>query len=290
MDQVRCVLDARARLGECPRWDERAGVLYWVDIDAFELHRFDPATGRDDRRSFDEEIGCFSLRARGGFVAALRSGFVLLDDFDAAPRPVADPQADLPGNRFNDGRCDPAGRFLAGTMNPARDADTGALYALGADLGVHRVTGGTLTSNGLAFSPDGATMFHADTPRRTIHAFDYDIETGRVANKRIFHRFPVGGGRPDGAAVDAQGCYWTALYDGGRIARLSPEGEVLSEIPIPARHCTMVAFGGADLKTLYVTTARNGHSARDLERFAQAGGLFAVPVDVPGLIEPRFAG
>ena len=286
---VFCALPARARLGECPRWDEKTGRLYWVDITSKELHCFDPADGRDVKRVFDEEIGCFALTRQGGFVAAMRSGFVHFSDFDAPVQALIDPEADKPHNRFNDGRCDAAGRFLAGTMNELKSAADGTLYALCADGLCQTVTGGVLTSNGLAFSPDNRILYYADTPNHVIYAFDYNPETGRASDKRVFHRFPFGKGRPDGAAVDAEGFYWSALYDGGRVVRLNPAGGIVQEVAIPSGHCTMIAFGGEDLKTAYVTTARDNTSDEELQRYPEAGGLFCFNTDVPGLVDHRFA-
>lgn len=285
---VRCALPARARLGECPRWDENTGRLYWVDIKSKELHCFNPADGRDVKRVFDEEIGCFALTEDAGFVAGMRSGFTRFSDFDGPVQAITDPEADKPHNRFNDGRCDAAGRFLAGTMNELKSAADGTLYALGTDGGCHTVTSGALTSNGCAFSPDNRTLYYADTPNHVIYAFDYDLETGMASNKQVFHRFPSGKGRPDGAAVDVQGFYWSALYDGGRVVRLNPAGEIVREVAIPARHCTMIAFGGQDLKTAYVTTARANTSDEELQRYPEAGGIFSFRTDVPGLVEHRF--
>lgn len=296
MDQknhVRCLLDARARLGECPRWDEKTGVLYWVDIKSCALHRLDPATGTDHLRRFDEEIGCFALDRNGGFVAAMRSGFVRFDHFDAPVHAIADPEADKPNNRFNDGRCDPAGRFIAGTMNETKTAADGTLYGLDwrAGRSAPRITpiiGDALTMNGLAFSPDGARMYYSDTPNHVVYMLDYDVATGVASNRRVFHRFPPGNGRPDGACVDAQGYYWSALYAGGRVVRFSPDGRIVAEVRIPALHCTMIAFGDHDLQTAYVTTARDGMTDSALQEYPQAGGIFAFRVATPGLSEYRF--
>ena len=226
--RVRCVLDAKARLGECPRWDEKTATLYWVDIESCELHAFDPASGVDRVRRFAEEIGCFALDGDGGFIAAMRSGFVRFDHFDAPALAIADPEGDKPDNRFNDGRCDPAGRFVAGTMNQAKTAADGSLYALDCRGGVTRLGGDALTVNGLAFSPDGSRMYYSDTPNHVIYVLDYDVRTGVASNKRVFHRFLPGKGRPDGSSVDAQGYYWSALYDGGRVVRIAADGEIVA--------------------------------------------------------------
>jgi len=284
------VLDARASLGECPVWSAAEQVLYWVDINAPSLNRFDPATGRNVAMPMPESIGCFALRRGGGFVVALRGGFWLAGADGALARKVGDAPYDPAHHRFNDGRCDPQGRFLAGYMNEKRDADTAALVRLDPDFTQTRLIAGMSISNGLAFSPDGRTMYHTDTPTQVVHAYDYDTGTGTPSNPRVFARFTQDGDRPDGAAVDRDGCYWSALYRGGKVVRIAPDGRVLAAFAVPAMCPTMCAFGGRDLRTLYVTSARQMREPEELARLPHSGGLFAMPVDVPGLPEPAFAG
>ncbi len=286
----RCVLDVRASLGECPVWSVAEQVLYWVDINAPSLNRFDPASARNTVMPMPASIGCFALRRSGGFVVALRDGFWLADAAGKLVRKVSDAPYDPAHHRFNDGRCDPQGRFLAGYMNENRDAGTAALVRLDPDFTQTRLIGGLTISNGLAFSPDGRTMYHTDTPTQVIHAYDYDAATGVPAKPRAFARFTEDGDRPDGGAVDRDGCYWTALYRGGRVVRFNPDGRVLAEFAVPAMCPTMCAFGGRDLRTLYVTSARQMREPDELARLPQSGGLFAMAVDVPGLPEPAFAG
>jgi sugar lactone lactonase YvrE len=284
------VLDARASLGECPVWSVAEQALYWVDINAPTLNRFDPATGRNVAFPMPAAIGCFALRRGGGFVVALRDGLWLARADGTLDRRVAAAPFDPARHRFNDGRCDPQGRFFAGALNERRDAASAGLWRLDADFGLTQVLSGLTISNGLAFSPDGRTMYHTDTPTLTIHAYDFDPASGTPANRRVFATFTAETDRPDGAAVDSEGCYWTALYRGGRVVRLSPAGRVLAEYAVPAMCPTMCAFGGADLRTLYVTTARQFRDADELARLPQSGGLFALQVDVPGCPEPAFAG
>jgi sugar lactone lactonase YvrE len=285
-----CVLDARASLGECPVWSVAEQVLYWVDINAPALHRFDPRTGANVTMPMPSSIGCFALRRAGGFVVGLRDGVWLADAAGTLMRKVADAPYDPHHHRFNDSRCDPRGRFLMGTMNEARDRPTGALYRLEADFTLSELFGGITIINGLGFSPDGRTMYHADTPVQTVWAYDYALDTGTPSHRREFAHWTQEGERPDGAAVDSAGCYWVAFYRGGKVVRLDPGGKLLAEYPVPAMCPTMPAFGGPDLRTLYLTTARQERDADELARLPQSGGLFAMRVDVPGLPEPLFAG
>ena len=285
-----CVLDIKASLGECPVWSVDEQVLYWVDINAPSLNRFDPRTGRNAAWAMPSSIGCFALRRSGGFIAALRDGFWLLDRDGKPERKVADAPYDSAHHRFNDGRADAGGRFWAGSMNEKRDANSARLYRLDPDFALAPMISDIMISNGLAWSPDGRTLYHTDTPTRTIYAWGFDAATGALANRRIFAQFAGETDRPDGAAVDRDGCYWSAFYRGGKIVRLSPRGEALSESPLPAMCPTMCAFGGADLMTLFVTTARQHRDPEELARMPQSGGIFALRIDVPGLPEPKFAG
>ncbi len=289
MSEVKLVLPVRAKLGECPRWDEKNKLLYWVDINSFTLNRFDPNTQKNDVRVFGEEIGCFSLRRDQGFVLAMRSGFYLLDDWQAGLEFIADPEADLKKNRFNDGRCDAHGRFIAGSYYPPKDYDGANLWSLADDGKVSQLEQGLLTSNGAAFSPDNQWFYLSDTPKHVIYRYRYDVVTGRLSDKKIFHQFPHGQGRPDGAAVDELGNYWTALYEGGRIVCLNPHGDIIEEITVPAACPTMVAFGGDDLKTLYITTAGD-RPEEEHAHYPDAGAVFSVRVKHRGMIEHRFSG
>ena len=284
------VLDAQCRLGECPVWSPIEDVLYFADIKDWRLHRFDPARDRHSSYSLPEEIGCFAVARDGGFVAGLRSGVWLLDKTGACRTMLAANPEDHATSRFNDGRADPAGRFLLGTIDEPKAGGNAHLYRFD-KTGLAVIDGGLMTSNGLAFSPDGTTLYHADTPRFVVYRYDYDVATGAATNRRVFIRIEPEGddrGRPDGAAVDMDGCYWTALFEGGRVRRYAPDGEIMAEYPLPARCPTMVAFGGTDRKTLYVTTARDGRSDRELAALPHSGGLFAMSVDTPGLPEPLF--
>jgi sugar lactone lactonase YvrE len=287
---LKVALDIRAELGECPVWSTDEQALYFVDIKGKALHRFEPSTRHHTLVAMPEEIGCIGIRKGGGFIAGLRSGLWLLDRTGRLERKLEDNPEDQRTSRFNDGRVDPAGRFLAGTIDEPKDGGKAHLYRYD-KRGLAVLARGLLTSNGVAFSPDGRTLYHSDTPTFTVWRYAYDPATGEAKDRTLFVRLtPTENdrGRPDGAAVDAEGCYWTALFEGGRIQRYAPDGSLLAEHPVPSRCPTMVAFGGLDLKTLYVTSARSSRPADELTALPHSGSLFAMRVEVPGLPEYRF--
>ena len=274
--KLELILDAGCQLGESPVWCPERELLLFVDISGRRLLKFNPASRALESCAIEEDIGCVAPSKGGGFVAGLRSGIWLLDEKGEKRRMLAANPEDSQVSRFNDGRVDGAGRFLAGTLDE-RKASRAALYRYDR-RGLIRLTDGLITSNGLAFSPDGRTLYHSDTPRFTVYRYDYDASSGTAENRRVFVQLEASAsdrGRPDGAAVDAQGCYWTALYEGGRVQRYDPEGRLMSEHTVPVRNPTMPAFGGLGLKTLFVTTARDATGS--------GGGLYAAEVDVPGL-------
>lgn len=290
MREPRCVWNAEASLGEGPVWcaDERA--LYWVDIERPAILRLATADGRTDEYPMPEAIGCIAFREQGGLVAGFQSGFAFVDLELGTVTPIADPEEDLPGNRFNDGKCDARGRFWAGTMDGACRQPTGALYRLDPNGNVHRMDDGYVITNGPAWSPDGRTLYHNDTMRRTVFAFACDPETGTIDDKRVFVRITEDDGYPDGMAVDSDGGLWLAHWGGSRVTRFTPKGRVDRVVRLPASQVTSCTFGGSDLRTLYVTTARIGLDAATLLDQPLAGGLFAVAVDIPGLPAHRFGG
>ena len=272
------VLDAQCALGESPVWWAAAGKLVFVDITGRRLHRFDPVSKSHEVDAVEEDIGCVAPARGGGYVAGLRSGLWLLDAAGAKVRQLAvnpDPPAT---HRFNDGRVDPRGRYLSGTLDEPKAAGDCGLYRFDR-RGTEKLSDGFMTSNGLAFSPDGRTLYFSDTPRFVIYRFDYDPDTGAATNRRVFAKIEptaTDRGRPDGAAVDMEGCYWSSLYEGSRIRRYDPDGKVMADYPVPALNTTMPAFGGADMQTLFVTTAHD-------KKGGPGGGLYAMPVDVPGV-------
>ena len=280
MTEFRPVLDAGTILGESPVWSDRWLALFFVDITGRKLHRYEPVSGGHNVVSIDEDIGCVAPASDGGFIAGLRSGIWRLDAAGRKSCKLASNPEDIRTSRFNDGRVDPRGRLLAGTIDEPKAGAAACLYRLdGTKLSV--LAKGLTTSNGLAFSPDGRTLYHSDTPRFVIYKYDYDVATGTVENRRIFAELEPTGtdrGRPDGAAVDAEGCYWTALYEGARVRRYDPGGRVMADYPVPARYPTMIAFGGTDRQTLFLTTA-NGEGG---------GVLYAADAGIGGLVPPEF--
>jgi sugar lactone lactonase YvrE len=288
---IRALPVAPSVLGESPLWHPVEQVLYWCDIPGRRLNRFDPASQAHAHWNFPSEPACCAALARGGLLVALRSGIVRFDPATGESALLAAAPYDTSVERFNDGKTDPQGRFWVGTIYEPRDAARAALYRLG-DRGLERVAGGVTTSNGLAWSPDGRTMYWADTKAHCVHALDVDPSSGTPSNRREFVSFPPRvtqrplaeyGGRPDGAAVDTEGCYWVAMFEGARLLRVSPRGEILRSIALPVRCPTMPCFGGADLKTLYVTTARENRPADELAREPLAGRVLQLRVEVPGL-------
>ncbi|WP_299004241.1 SMP-30/gluconolactonase/LRE family protein [uncultured Shewanella sp.] len=280
-------LNTKAALGECPRWDEKNQVLYWTDINRYQLHRFDPVAKTDEYLTFNEEIGCFSLRPYGGFILAMRSGFYLTSGWHTQVEKICDPEAHLKQNRLNDGRCDAAGRFLCGSYYAPKDESAANLWQLNNKLEANLIYDNLLTTNGIGFSPDNRTFYYSDSPKYRIYQCDYDIKTGAVSNRKVFHEFPFGQGKPDGCAIDIHGNYWSALFEGGRIVKLNPKGEILEELPTPVHCPTMMAFGGPDLKTLFITSAGERPDT-ELATYPNSGCLLTIQVDTPGMIEHRF--
>jgi len=297
-----------SQLGESPFWHPDEQRLYWVDIAACQVCRTKVLTGSVERWTLPSEPGCIApARTRDqstGLVIALRSGIYRVRHWGGDLELLAPVLHDPATTRFNDGKADPLGRFWAGTIYEPRDAARAQLFCLDAResrapaLEIKALD--ATTANGLAWSPDATTLYWADTPRHTIRAWDWDAASNVMSGERIFRRWPAKpagwqpgmpdipntppyGGRPDGAAVDVEGNYYVAMYEGARLLKLSPSGETLAEFAVPAQCPTMPCFGGADLKTLFLTTARQGRSADELQRWPNSGCVLSMPVEVPGL-------
>ena len=288
MSKVDCVFDAGAELGEGTLWDPVDGVLWWLDIWGSRIHRYTPASGQNDSWVTPEFPGCLGLRAAGGLVMSLASGFHFFDPDTGAFTPIVDPEADMPDTRFNDGKPDRQGRFWSGTMFEVEGRPIefiGSLYRLDPDLTVHRTIEGIGCSNGLAWSPDSRTMYFADSHAGLVWIFDFDPASGIPSNRRIFVDLRGSGTIADGATVDAEGGYWLTVPPTGEVRRYDPDGRLMRTVRLPTDLPTCCEFGGPALDVLYITTAARGR--RD-QRFA--GGLFAADVGVRGLPTPRFRG
>jgi sugar lactone lactonase YvrE len=277
-------------LGESPLWHPGEQVLYWCDIPGHTLNRFDPATGRHREWGFDTDVACCAPLTDGGLLLALRDGLVRFDSDTGKASPLVKAPYDTATQRFNDGKADPQGRFWVGTIHEPRQPRA-ALYRFDAGR-LDQMAGDVTVSNGLAWSPDARTMYWADTKAHRIDALDFDVSEGSLSRRRVFAQLPVKvadqslagyGGRPDGAAVDVDGGYWVAMFEGARVLRLAPDGSIAREIGLPVRCPTMPCFGGRDLKTLYITTSRENRPADELAREPLAGCVLQLRVDVAGL-------
>jgi sugar lactone lactonase YvrE len=289
--EVRVAVASAALLGESPFWHPREQALYYCDIPGRKLQRFDPASGSLLHWDFDTDLASCAPCLDGQLLLAMRDGLWRFDPQGGARRRLAEPPYDPAKERFNDGKCDPQGRFWVGTIYEPRDAAKATLHCWVGGKLVRRADNATV-GNGLAWSPNGRTLYWSDTKAHTIYAFDFEPGSGELSGRRVFARFPLKqdgqsldsyGGRPDGAAVDAEGCYWVAMFEGQRLLRLSPAGELLREVRLPVRCATMPCFGGADLKTIYITTSREKRPAAELAAQTMAGCVLALDVDVPGL-------
>ncbi|SHG46048.1 SMP-30/gluconolactonase/LRE family protein [Massilia sp. CF038] len=282
------------QVGECPLWHAAERNIYWVDIGGMAVHRVHPLTGEHRQWSMPSEPSALAMHTHGGLVVATRAGVVHLDTASGAITPIAPAPYDTATTRFNDGRVDPAGRFWIGTIFEPRDRQSAEMYCLEKGTLSLKWSGGMMNSNGLGFAPDGHSMYHADTAAHRINRYDFAAESGTASHPQVFQQFASDktaadyGGRPDGAAVDSEGAYWCAMFEGARLLRFAPTGELLREIALPLRCPTMLAFGGEDLRTLYITSASHGRSAQERERYPLSGCVLSLNVDVAGREEPPY--
>ncbi len=289
-------------LGESPFWHPEENCLYWVDIPGQRLRRM--AVSADlsceqkvENWSLGEEPGCFAPATQGGWVIATRSGVYRAHTWGGPKRLLAAAPYDTAKLRFNDGKCDPAGRFWMGSMFEPRNQDAAVLYALQVDGRLEAKADHATVANGLAWSPDGRTLYWSDTGAHCIRAWDYDLHTQTMSRERVFAQFPLKPkdwaygsanaqtylGRPDGAAVDTEGFYYAAMYEGHRLAKFAPDGRCVAFIETPVQCPTMPCFGGEDLRTLIITTSAHGRSLDELQALPDSGCVFATRVDTPGL-------
>jgi sugar lactone lactonase YvrE len=290
-ETVELVLEAQARLGEGAIWDAQQQLLYWVNILENKVYIYDPASRQNRSIDVGQYVGTVVPRQSGGLMLALHHGFASLDLETEQVTIIADPEAHLPDNRFNDGKCDPAGRFWAGTMPIDGASRSGSLYRLDPDHSVHRMVSGVTISNGLVWTADRRTMYYIDTPNRTVDAFAYDLDSGAISQRRVAVTIPEGSGGPDGMAIDSEDMIWVAHWGGSRVTRWNPvSGELLQTIEVPALQVTSCAFGGPELNELYITSARNNLNPATLAKYPLSGGLFRVKLPVTGVAANAFAG
>ena len=282
-------------VGESPLWCARRGLWFWVDITARAIWRFDPASGDVREYRAPQMVACIALDGSGNLIAGMEDGVYSIELNDASAvataRKLAAPETSLAGMRFNDGRCDRQGRFWSGTMalDPALAPDSGKLYRYCAGAGLSEsVVDGLVVQNGLAWSPDGRTMYLSDShmSRQLVWAFDYDTGSGMPSRRRVFIDMKHLPGRPDGAAIDIDGCYWICANDAGLIHRFTPAGRLDRSIAVPMAKPSMCSFGGADMRTLLVTSISSGAPPGD----ALAGAVFLLEPGIEGMPEQRFGG
>jgi sugar lactone lactonase YvrE len=286
--QPRPAIDTGDDLGEGPHWDERAGALLWVDIKRGRIHTWTPGSDSGRTETLDAEVSAVIPRADAPGHVVAAGHRVLLRDGERE-RVLATVEENLPDNRFNDCKCDPQGRLWAGTMSKIREP-TGVLYRLEPGGEIERIIAGTTISNGLGWSPSGETMYFIDSPTQRIDAFDFDGATGAIANRRALVEIDPDDGLPDGMTVDSEGGIWLCLFGGAAIRRYAPDGRLEASISLPTTNPTSVAFGGPDLRTLYITTARHLLTRDQVAAEPLAGAVLTLEPGVSGLRGNRFAG
>ena len=283
--RVELLYDAKATLGEGPVWDARAQTLYWLDILNKRIY-----ANADVIAELDDFIGCLTLRQRGGLVLAKRLSFWTFDLVAASSTFLAAPADEPATNRFNDGKCDPRGRFLAGTMNLNEKDPTGALYSFDGNS-ITKLLSDVTISNGLTWSADGKTFYYIDTPTRQVKAFDYDLDSGAIANPRIAVTIPASIGWPDGMTSDSQGNLWIAMWGGAQVTKWNPHtGQLLEQIPVPVLQPSSCVFGGKNMNELFITSARKGLDDAALSKYPLSGGVFRVETNIEGMPMFEFAG
>jgi L-arabinonolactonase len=281
---IRPLTDIRCLLGEGPVWSVAEQALYWVDIEAPAVHRWYWGTGETHTWPLPALVGALAVRERGGLVLALRTGIHTFDPASGELTFIADPEADLPGTRYNDGTVDPAGRFWIGGMVLTGEPRSAGLYRFSADGTATQVMSGIGCSNGIGFSPDGAVMYYTDTVTRKIMRYDFDMASGEISHPTVFAVDEDC--NPDGLTVDADGFVWGAKWDGSRIVRYAPDGSIERVVPLPVQRPTSLAFGGPDLRTIFITTARIDLTPEELETQPLAGRLLVIDdAGVTGLPE-----
>jgi sugar lactone lactonase YvrE len=286
---VEVVLAANATLGEGALWDHERGLLLWVDILAKRVNQFDPLKRTNCTLQLETLVGAVVPTGSGDLMVAVNAGFARVDRTTGQlSKLITPPGHNAATIRFNDGKCDPAGRFWAGTMSLSDQPNQGMLYCLEPGGLLRTEVSEVSISNGLAWSLDGTCMYYIDTPTRTVAAFDFEPASGAISRRRTAIEVPAQMGNPDGMTIDAEGMLWIALWDGAAVSRWDPAtGRLLEQRLLPATRITSCALGGPHLDTLFITSARTGLSASELERQPLAGAIFALKSEVPGI--PAFS-
>ncbi len=291
-ERVRCVLPWKAIVGESPVWHPGEQRLYWVDIQGKQIHRFDPTSGNNETFELPEIVTCIQLREQAGLVLTLKKDFACFDPTTGKLERMGSVEAGQPGNRFNDGKCDPQGRFWAGTMDAVHwSQPSGHLFRMDVDHEITLMQSEVICSNGSGWSPDGRTMYYTESFRYAIFAYDFDGATGTITNRRTFATVDAkGGGFPDGMTVDAEGFVWSNIVGLGQIRRFDPQGRLERVIELPVPRGTDSTFGGKDLKTMYVPSALETMTAVQIAAAPLSGSLFAIELDVAGMLSTPFRG
>ncbi len=287
---ARMVCKVANALGEGPVWSVREACLWWVDIRAPAVFRYVPSSGALDRYAMPALVGAVALRSRGGLLLALKGGIHVFDPGSGTLDRFKELESDLPDNRPNEGRCDSHGRLWLGTMVDRARYAGGRLYRIGATGECDTLLEHVCIPNSMRWSPDGRTMYFSDSKTGEIEAFDFDVDTGTIGNRRIFAAATAAPGMPDGSAVDSDGGLWNVRYGAGCVVRFTPDGRCDRIIKVPVSQVTACTFGSDDLRTLFITSARQRMSAEALNSEPDAGALFAVETDMRGLPENLFAG
>jgi sugar lactone lactonase YvrE len=296
--EVRCIYEARSALSESALWSPKEKALYWLDQMRPEIHRLDPATGKDVKLDLDlpPQLGGLVLHKNGGLALAAADGITLLSPDMTRRRTLVNPIVGSPNISFNDAKCDRQGRLWAGTTDRMETNPLGKLYRIDPDGTATCFAEGFICSNGPSFSPDGRIMYHTCSSERVINAYDVDPRTGEASNRRVFATIDPSAGVPDGSTVDTEGYLWSTHWNGSRVTRYAPDGRIDDEIPIPVKRVTSCAFGGENMDILFVTTASielvEGRwvymDQAGFDAAPMTGGIFAIDVGIKGLPEPAF--
>jgi sugar lactone lactonase YvrE len=282
------VFNARARLGECPLWDADRQLLYWVDILNYRVHQYDSATGNDRFFDVGDVVGPIALAGDQQLIIAQRNHIAFLDTQSGQVSPILVVEADKPNNRFNDGKCDRQGRFWFNSMS--EDEGQAALYRYDPDGSLHLMEKGLTIGNGLGWSPDETTFYLTDSKPHLIYAYSFDAASGSIGDRRVLVDLSNEEFEPDGLAVDSAGCIWSAMWNGWCVIRFAPDGKELMRVPVPVQRPTCCTFGGAQLTDLYITSASVGLGQQEIQKGVEAGDLFCLKTDVPGMPASSFNG